>query len=249
MSAPRDLASMTTPALDNGFAARLALRLPFFYGWVIIAIGFLSSFMTGAVSFWGLPVFVKPMSEATGWSHAAILGGLSLRFMFGAIGGLTLGHFADRRKGPSMLLLGSVLLDASALISLRWVHSSAEFLIVYGLVGGLASTGSRIVPATLVAKWYITRRGRAVGFSTNGGGVSALIMVPVVALLINVFGWRDAWTALAIIELALLLPMVPLAIRQPEDVGLLPDDGYVPEARARPSRIATGRDWSLREVV
>lgn len=241
---------MTTASIEDSFGARMVRRLPFFYGWVVVSISFLTVFMTGATSYWGVPVFVHPMSEATGWSHASIFGGLSLRFLFGATGGFAMGHFADKRKGPAMLLLFGTLIDAAALISLRWVHSSTEFLLVYGVVGGIASTGTRLVPSTLVAKWFVARRGRAVGFSTNGGGVSALIMVPVIALLISQFGWRGAWTGLAIIELVVLLPLVPLAIRQPEDVGLLPDNGYVPDAGSRTSKIAASeRSWTLGEVV
>ncbi len=237
------------PTIEDSFAGRLVHRLPFFYGWVVVAISFLTVFMTGATSYWGVPVFVHPMSEATGWSHASIFGGLSLRFLFGATGGFAMGHFADKRKGPAMLLLFGTLLDAAALISLRWVHSSTEFLLVYGVVGGIASTGTRLVPSTLVAKWFVARRGRAVGFSTNGGGVSALIMVPVIALLINQFGWRGAWTGLGIIELAVLLPLVLLVIRQPEDVGLQPDNGYIPPPRPNKASAATERSWTLGEVV
>ena len=234
------------PTIDDSFAGRLVPRLPFFYGWVVIAISFLTVFMTGATSYWGMPVFVHPMSDATGWSHASILGGLSLasvrrdrRF--------AMGHFADKRKGPAMLLLFGTLLDAAALISLRWLHSSTQFLLVYGVVGGIASTGTRLVPATLVAKWFVAKRGRAVGFSTNGGGVSALIMVPVIALLINQFGWRAPGPALRY-RVGVLLPLVVLVVRQPEDVGLQPDNGYIPPPRPNKASAATERSWTLGEV-
>ena len=74
-------------------------------------------------------------------------------------------------------------------------------------------------------------------------------MVPVIALLINQFGWRGAWTGLGIIELAVLLPLVLLVIRQPEDVGLQPDNGYIPPPRPNKASAATERSWTLGEVV
>jgi MFS family permease len=87
-----------------------------------------------------------------------------------------------------------------------------------------------------------------VGFSANGGGVSALVMAPLTAFLISQLGWRDAWTALAVIMLVLLLPCVPLAVRSPEDIGLVPDNGLGPPAGSRRSA-ATERSYRLSELV
>ena len=232
----------------SSFAARVADRLPFFYGWIIIYISFFCVFMMGAISFWGIPVFVGPMHDDTGWAHGSIFLGLALRMIVGAAGGLFFGHLADRRGWPPRLLLIGILVDAAALISLRWADSSLQFILLYGVVGGAGNTGMRLVQSTLIAKWYVARRGTAVGFSANGGGVSALVMAPLTALLIDQLGWRDAWAALAVIMLVLLLPCVPLAVRSPEDIGLLPDNGLGPPAGSRRSA-ATERSYRLSELV
>jgi MFS family permease len=141
-----------------------------------------------------------------------------------------------------------VLIDAAALIGLRWVDSPLQFILLYGVVGGAGNTGVRLVQSTLIAKWYVARRGTAVGFSANGGGVSALIMAPLTAFLISELGWRDAWGALAVIMLAILLPCVPLAVRSPEDIGLQPDNGVARAANSRRSA-ATERSYQLSELI
>jgi len=237
-------------AAESSAVARLAHRLPFFYGWIIVYISFMGVFIMGAISYWGMPVFVGPIHDDTGWSHASILGGLAARFIVGGFGGFAFGHLADKRGGPPLLLLIGVTIDAASLVALRWVETPAQFIFVYGVIGGAGNTGMRLVQSTLVAKWFVARRGTAVGFSSNGGGVSALIMVPVIAFLISELGWRDAWAALAAIMLVLLLPCVPLAVRAPEDIGLEPDNG-VSQGSSRPGRVtaATERSYTLREVV
>ena len=211
------------PDHAHGIAGRLAQRLPFFYGWVIVYIGFLGVFMMGATSFWGLPVFVRTMTEDTGWSRASISFALTLRFIVGAFGGLMLGRFADRRGGPAKVFFIGLLIDAGSMAALRWVSSPIEFMLLYGVIGGAGNTGMRLAGMTLIPKWFIQRRGAAVGFSSMGGGLSALVMVPVVSFMVSEIGWRDAWTGLAAIMFCLALPCVPLAVRAPEDLGLQPD--------------------------
>ncbi len=116
------------------------------------------------------------------------------------------------------------------------------------MIGGIGNTGIRLVQPTLIPKWFVSRRGTAVGFATNGGGLSALVMVPVTALLIDQLGWRDAWGALGGIMALSLLPLVPLALRAPEDVGLLPDNGAQPP-RSRGVSASDERSYRLSEVL
>jgi MFS family permease len=145
-----------------------------------------------------------------------------------------------------MLLIG-VLVDVAALAALRWVQEPWQFLFLYGVVAGLGGTSIRLVQATLISKWFVARRGTAIGMASNGGSISALIMVPLTALLIDSFGWRDAWTILAVIALLVMLPLVPLVVRAPEDLGLEPDDGLKPPAGRRNASVE--RSYHLRDVV
>jgi MFS family permease len=234
---------------DAGIAGRLAARLPFFYGWIVVYIGFLGVFMMGATSFWGLPVFISPMTEDTGWSRASIFLGLTLRFIVGAFGGLLVGRLADRRGGPSRLLLIGLLVDAASLGALRWVDSAWQFVLLYGVIGGAGNTGMRVTGSTLIPKWFLQRRGAAVGFSSMGGGLSALIMVPLISVMVGEIGWRDAWTGLALIMFLLVLPCVPLAVRSPEDMGLQPDGiDHAARERTVPGYLAE-RSYTLQEAL
>ena len=235
-------------SFGSGLAVKLAGRLPFFYGWVIVYIGFMGVFMMGATTFWGLPVFVTPMIDDAGWSRASIFGALTLRFIVGAFGGLLLGGFADRKGGPARLLLIGVLVDAASMAALRWVGSPLEFILVYGVIGGAGNTGMRLTMATLIPKWFVQRRGAAVGYSSMGGGASALIMVPLIALLVGELGWRDAWVALAALMLVTVIPCVPFAIRSPEDMGLHPD-GRPPLATGPARASIPERSFSLSEAM
>ena len=240
---------MTAHGPEPAFAGRLARRLPFFYGWVIVSISFLCVFLMGATTYWGLQIFIAPMHEDTGWSHTSIVAGLFVRFIAGAVVGFLLGHLADRRNGARNLLLIGTLIDGAAMAALYWVESPAQFILLYGVIGGAGNAGLRLFQATLIPKWFLFRRGAAFGLSTMGGGVSALIMVPLIAFMIEGLGWRSSWPALAAIMLVAVLPCVPLAVRAPEDVGLLPDNGAPPPSRAREPRSEPERSYTLGEAL
>jgi MFS family permease len=162
---------------------------------------------------------------------------------------MLLGRFADRRGGPPKLLFFGLLIDVTSLASLRLVEEAWQFVLLYGVIGGAGNTGMRLVGSTLVSKWFVFKRSTAIGLSSIGGGVSALIMVPITEELISLIGWRDTWVVLAGLLLAFMLPMVPLAVRAPEDLGLQPDNGEVPKPGGR-QRVtaATERSFTLSEA-
>ena len=75
----------------------------------------------------------------------------------------------------------------------------------------------------IIPKWFIRQRGLAVSLSTMGGGLSALVLPPLLIGLDGALGWRSSWLILAL--LAFLFSALPVLLlrRQPEDIGLLPD--------------------------
>ena len=75
-------------------------------------------------------------------------------------------------------------------------------------------------------------------------------------VFIDAWGWRTAWVALAILGMAVIVPLAAVLVRrQPEDMGLLPD-GQPPLAGPRTRgglRAGTGTEietsWTVREAV
>ncbi len=209
----------------------LAQRLPFYYGWTIVSAGFMTMFVSNGTAFWGLQVFVGPMQDDTGWARASIMGALTVRWIVAGVGGLLLGFALDRRHGPVLLLVAGTLLDGGSMAALYWADSQFEFLLLFGVVGGLGSIGTgRLIVATLIPKWFVARRGIAMGIAATGSGLSAVVVSPVARIIVDSAGWRAGWVWLAAMTVALLLPLALFIRRSPEDIGLRPDGA--PEAVA-----------------
>jgi MFS family permease len=84
-------------------------------------------------------------------------------------------------------------------------------------IGALPSNGA-------VARWFVRKRGRALGISTAGISAGGIVFAPASQYLIEHLGWRRAYDVLAASVLVLVLPPVLAFMRgDPADLGLLPD--------------------------
>jgi len=81
-----------------------------------------------------------------------------------------------------------------------------------------------IANQVLVARWFHTRRGRAMGYAYLGLGLGGVISPLLVHFLMRNFGWRHA---LEIVGSLILLVLFPVGIwitrSTPGEMGLLPD--------------------------
>src|SRR5215207_7773153 len=82
------------------------------YRWVIVAAGGL----LGCVAFgamFSLPVFLRPIAQATGWSVTGVSTAMTIAFVAMAVGSLAWGSLSDRLGPRAVVLTGSILLAGS----------------------------------------------------------------------------------------------------------------------------------------
>lgn len=225
-----------------------------FYGWYLVGIALVSGAFQTGVGIWGVSVFVNPMEEDLGWSRAAFYFALTIRTALTGLLSPIVGPWRDTPNGPRMLMLfGSIILGCS-LMALRWVDNIWQFYLFFGALGAVGSLGAGgIVTQTILPKWFIRRRGRALGIASMGGAMGPLFFPITIFGLITLVGWRDAWFVLGVLSLVLLVPLSFMLRTNPEDVDLQPDGDrdHAPGAlsaggeRPRPRRISevslTGR--------
>jgi sugar phosphate permease len=205
-------------------------RWPFFYGWVIVAVAFLGAGLATGVGLWGPSVFVIPMTEELGWNRATFFLAFTVR---GAIVGFSspfVGPVFDSRHGPRIAMIAGGVLMGVSMVGLRYVDHLWQFLLLFGVAGGIADLGSGfVISQTVVPKWFVRRRGRALGIAIAGVGLGATVFPGAIALLVDAVGWRDAWVYFGVVA-GTLKVMLGLFVRtRPEDVGLLPDGALASE--------------------
>ena len=110
-------------------APLLIARLPFFYGWVILACACFAGFSRQGPAVATLSIFVEPMTSEFGWSRTAISGAVSLGGVLAALGSPLIGPMLDRH-GARLILCTAVLvtgLSTLAALAHRSRCSSSTF--------------------------------------------------------------------------------------------------------------------------
>ena len=110
----------------------------------------------------------------------------------------------------------------------------------------------------MVSRWFIRRRGRAVGLIYLAGAAGNILGIQIASLVISHWSISAAWIALGIVVVAVsVLPAALLIVERPEDLGLEPD-GFPPNAATSLEKETTGSptepnqgeiDWTLREAM
>ena len=87
-------------------------------------------------------------------------------------------------------------------------------------------TAAPIGASTVVSRWFVRMRGRAIGVIFFCGAIGGVVFTMSAALVIDNFGVAEAWITLGVICLAVaLLPNLLLVAERPDELGLLPDGG------------------------
>src|SRR5258706_16116378 len=61
------------------------MQMPFFYGWIIVAIAMIAGFISSGVSNVTMAVVLKPISEDLGWSRSVMAAAITLGSFSGGV--------------------------------------------------------------------------------------------------------------------------------------------------------------------
>ncbi len=208
----------------EGLRARLSRRLPFYYGWVILAAASVPSFGARAVmAVATLSVFVVPMTDEFGWSRGQFSGAVSLGALFGLIVSPFAGRLVDRYGSGVMLSASSAVVGLCA-IGLSLISPVWSFYALYVPGRAVFSSPLELGTSTAVSNWFIRRRPMALAYMGIIQGIGLTIFPVIAQVLINGWGWRTAWLALGVFTIGTgIAPALVLMARRPEDMGLEPD--------------------------
>jgi MFS family permease len=205
-------------------ASDAQVRPGFYYGWVIVGLSVLTQMMGVALVINCFSLFLPDWSREF---HSPVSTFQVAMTVFAVVATpfcALAGWLADRYSMRRLLPLG-LLLVAAAQVAIGLSGAAWMVVAIYVLVGISVPLASNITSQAMVARWFIRRRGLALGISALGNATGAMIFPPVVGILMHNFGWRATWLSFSAGIVLVVVPILLLLVRdRPE-----PDDrsGYM----------------------
>ena len=201
----------------------LAARVPFYYGWIVLAGLCCAGFARQGPAVATFSIFIEPLTRDFGWSRLAVSGAVSLGGLLAALISPLIGPLLDRR-GSRLVLCLAVLVNGVALLLLSLTPSLLVFYLLFciarmnwagpfdlGIYGGLNN-------------WFLARRTVAASIATLAQMIGLVAMPLIAQFAISRDGWRAGWVALGTVVLIVgFVPVWLFLVRRPEDMGLQPD--------------------------
>ncbi|MEE8400253.1 MAG: MFS transporter [Desulfobacterales bacterium] len=231
-------------------------RQSLFYGYWIVAGCFVLLFLFSGAGFYSFGVFIKPFEDHFGWSRTEISLTISIYMIIHGLAGPFVGYITEK-QGPKKVMTLFGLISGAAFILVSFTTSLRYLYLTYGLLA-LGSTGIGFIPvSSVLSRWFIRRRGTAIGSAMVGIAVGGLVMAPLTGLINAHFGWRVSFVVLGLLVWLLALPIAFFVIKgSPDEMGLLPDGDTAEGGRKEKGSVfpshplpVSGDGWPLREAL
>ena len=205
----------------------LGVNRKVFYGWVMVAVAGFSIFASGPGQSHTFSAFNALIAQDLGITNTELAFAYSLATVGAALllplFGRQVERFGSRRSLIAVsLALGLACLFFGAIANFLWL------VLGFGLLRFLGQGSMMLGAANLVAQWFALKRGFAMGLMALGFAASMAIHPTLARILIEAFGWREAWFGLGVMTWIMMLPVLFLLVQdKPEDLGLTPDNTEV----------------------
>jgi len=219
-----------------------------YYGWVIIAVMFVTLFISLGFRF-AFGVFYSAILDETGWLRADTAGIVSASMIVYACLAVLSGYLFDRLGARVLFPIGALCMGAGLMLC-STTDSLVSLTVTYGIMLGLSYAALGFIPhMAIVPRWFLRRRGLASAAALAGVGLGSLGIATLSAELIVHIGWRETMWWFGFATMVVLIPINLLFHRESaERVGLAPD-GDGPSTRPATQTTPVKAVAAIRDAV
>jgi MFS family permease len=191
-----------------------------YYGWILV---FLSIIVLAvhALSWYSFGIFLRPITIEFNWERGAFSVALAINMFIVGFLSLPVGRLSDK-YGPRPLLTINGILTALGFFLLSRMNSLWHAYLIWGLLMSVAGSCSFVPVVSMIPRWFVRARGKAMGITVTGIGLGGVISAPLAQWLISNYGWRQAYIVLGLISLVVITALAQWMKRSPQQMGLQP---------------------------
>lgn len=188
------------------------------YSWLILIVTFFSIIVAGIIRS-SSGVFIKPFEQQFDWSRPIISFAFAVGLFLYGFSGPFMAAFVERFGLKRMMMMSMALLAVG--LALTFVMTSAwQLIIIWGIIIGIGSGLFLTVLSTQIAnRWFVKRRGLAVGILTAATATGQLVLLPILAALVENYTWRHAIGLILTLSVVMLLFIMLFIKEWPRDIG------------------------------
>ncbi|MBO6701424.1 MAG: MFS transporter [Pseudomonadales bacterium] len=224
------------------------MNLPWYYGWNIVAVSLVFQAILFGSVFFSYTLWVGEWLEdgRLGVTLTMVMVPITILNLAQSLMAPFAGYAMDRYSIRSLICIGASSAGIGFLL-ISQVSTFWQIIVIYGtlMMVGVLLAGP-LAAQTLAAKWFNKNRGLALGLSTTGTSIGGVVMAPLVTLLYQEHGWRDAHGMLGLVFIVVIVPLVWMLIRNsPLDLGIEPE----PERLAHAQEEIPSHFWTANKIL
>ena len=202
-----------------------------YYGYRVVAAMFAAQALAIGLSVYLYPVFMSAIEREYDLSRSLSSMGIGLLLVTGTIFGPWVGHRIDKGSPKKIMFAGGLLIGGS-LIFISQSSNLIATAMAWVLGVGIGQSMLGVIPAmTILARWFVDKRGTMISIAAIGTSFGGAIVPLLSSALIGAGDWRRALLILGCgcIIISAVVTLFGI-IKNPEMVGHYPDGKSKPDA-------------------
>lgn len=190
------------------------------YAWTVLAVAFVTLIAAAAIR--SVPgIILKSLEQEFAWSREDITLAVSINLLSFGLAGPFLGRLMDA-FGPRIVVICTASLIVLGAAGTVFMQAPWQMHLLWGVAVGAGSGGcSMVMGSAVVNRWFVARRGLALGILGAAMSAGQLVFTPLLMHLDIAYGWRWATLCVALLMGMAALPSILIFLRDdPVMLGL-----------------------------
>ncbi|MGG1675466.1 MFS transporter [Neobacillus sp. NRS-1170] len=191
------------------------------YSWIILIVAFFSIIVAGIIRS-SSGVFIVPFEKEFGWDRSVISLAFAISLFLYGFSGPFMAALLEV-FGLRKMMAAAMTTLLSGLFLTFFMKQEWQLLLIWGIIIGLGSGLFLTVLSTYVSnRWFVKRRGLALGILTASTATGQLILLPILAIVIKNYSWRWAIGLILILCFVMFVIILLFMKNTPKEAGIFP---------------------------